>query len=273
LMYRAAFSHFRGLMYLDSGLAKKREKTIAINAMYFDRFGKLGLLLRNDVALILRNKRARGAVFAGFFFIFYGLLFFSGAVEAYDGVYWRLFAGIFVTGGFLFSFGQYVPSWDSQYYPLLMSQNLTYFEYLKSKYTLIQVFTVASAVLSSWYLIFGWDIFSYVILGALYNLTINSAIVLWGGAYVRTKIDLTSNKKAFGDKNSFNYKTMLLTLPKIILPIALFALVDYFLGTTAAKLSIVLVSIAGYFLRPYIFNKIIAVYKKEKYETLKAYRS
>ena len=66
---------------------------------------------------------------------------------------------------------------------------------------------------------------------------------------------------------------MLLTLPKIVLPIALFALVDYFLGTTAAKLSIVLVSIAGYFLRPYIFKKIIAVYQKEKYETLKAYRS
>ena len=273
LMYRAAYSHFRGLMYLDSGLAKKREKTIAINATYFDRFGKLGLILRNDVALILRNKRARSAVFAGFFFIFYGLLFFSGAVEAYEGVYWSLFAGIFVTGGFLFSFGQYVPSWDSQYYPLLMSQNLTYLEYLKSKYTLIQVFTIASTVLSSWYLIFGWDTFSYVLLGAVYNLTINSAIVLWGGAYVRTKIDLTSNKKAFGDKNSFNYKTMLLTLPKIVLPIALFALVDYFLGTTAAKLSIVLVSIAGYFLRPYIFKKIIAVYQKEKYETLKAYRS
>ena len=273
LMYFSAFRHFRTRMYLDAGLAKKSEKTISISENYFSRFGKLGLILRNDVALILRNKRARQAVFAGFFFIFYGLLFFTGAVESYESDTWKLFAGIFVTGGFLFSFGQYVPSWDSQYYPLLMTQNITYLDYLKSKYTLIQVFTVATTILSSWYLIFGLEIFSYVLLGAIYNLTINSVIVLWGGAYVRTKIDLTSNKKAFGDKNSFNYKTLLLTLPKIALPLAIYGGFNYTIGPIAAKISIVVVSIAGYFLKPYLFKTIISIYQKEKYETLKAYRS
>ncbi len=273
LMYFSAFRHFRTRMYLDAGLAKKSEKTISISENYFSRFGKLGLILRNDVALILRNKRARQAVFAGFFFIFYGLLFFTGAVEAYESDTWKLFAGIFVTGGFLFSFGQYVPSWDSQYYPLLMTQNITYLDYLKSKYTLIQVFTVATTILSSWYLIFGLEIFSYVLLGAIYNLTINSVIVLWGGAYVRTKIDLTSNKKAFGDKNAFNYRTLLLTLPKIALPLAIYGGFNYTLGPIAAKISIVVVSIAGYFLKPYLFKTIISIYQKEKYETLKAYRS
>lgn len=271
--YYYAFAHFRGLMYLDTGLAKKTEKTIAIDQKYFDRFGKLGLLLKNDVALILRNKRARMAVFAGFFFIFYGLLFFTGAIEAYDGIYWRVFAGIFVTGGFLFSFGQYVPSWDSSYYSLLMTQNLTYVEYLKSKYSLIQVFTAVTTLLSSWYIIFGWDIFSYVLIGALYNMSVNAAIVLWGGAYVRTKIDLTSSKKAFGDKNAFNYKSLLLTLPKIALPVGLFALVDYLAGTTAAKWSIVVISLIGLTLKPWVFKRVITIYKKEKYQTLKAYRS
>ena len=273
VIYYSAFRHFRTRMYLDAGLAKKSERTISISENYFSRFGKLGLILRNDVALILRNKRARQAVFAGFFFIFYGLLFFTGAVEVYQGDTWKLFAGIFVTGGFLFSFGQYVPSWDSQYYPLLMTQNITYVEYLKSKYTLIQVFTAITTILSSWYLIFGLEIFSFVLLGAIYNLTINSVIVLWGGAYVRTKIDLTSNKKAFGDKNAFNYKTLLLTLPKILLPVIIYGVFDYALGPIAAKISIVVVSIAGYFLKPYLFKTIISIYQKEKYATLKAYRS
>ena len=273
VIYYSAFRHFRTRMYLDAGLAKKSERTISISENYFSRFGKLGLILRNDVALILRNKRARQAVFAGFFFIFYGLLFFTGAVEAYQGDTWKLFAGIFVTGGFLFSFGQYVPSWDSQYYPLLMTQNITYIDYLKSKYTLIQVFTAITTILSSWYLIFGLEIFSFVLLGAIYNLTINSVIVLWGGAYVRTKIDLTSNKKAFGDKNAFNYKTLLLTLPKILLPVIIYGVFDYALGPIAAKISIVVVSIAGYFFKPYLFKTIISIYQKEKYATLKAYRS
>ena len=273
LSYSASFSHFMGQMYLDTGLAKKAEKTIAIKGKYFARFGKGGLILKNDVALIIRNKRARMAVFAGFFFIFYGLLFFTGAIEAYDGIYWRVFAGIFVTGGFLFSFGQYVPSWDSSYYSLLMTQNITYMEYLRSKYTLIQVFTAVTTLLSTWYIVFGWDVFSYVLIGALYNMSVNAAIVLWGGAYVRSKIDLTSSKKAFGDKNAFNYKSLLLTLPKIALPVGLFALVNTYLGVMPAKLSIVAISLVGFSLRPWIFSKVIAIYKKEKYQTLKAYRS
>ena len=273
LSYSASFSHFMGQMYLDTGLAKKAEKTIAIKGKYFARFGKGGLILKNDVALIIRNKRARMAVFAGFFFIFYGLLFFTGAIEAYDGIYWRVFAGIFVTGGFLFSFGQYVPSWDSSYYSLLMTQNITYMEYLRSKYTLIQVFTAVTTLLSTWYIVFGWDVFSYVLIGALYNMSVNAAIVLWGGAYVRSKIDLTSSKKVFGDKNAFNYKSLLLTLPKIALPVGLFALVNTYLGVMPAKLSIVAISLVGFSLRPWIFSKVIAIYKKEKYQTLKAYRS
>ncbi|MGA0987478.1 MAG: DUF5687 family protein [Flavobacteriaceae bacterium] len=180
LSYFTSFSHFMGQMYLDTCLAKKAEKTIAIQGKYFERFGKGGLILKNDVALIIRNKRARMAVFAGFFFIFYGLLFFTGAIETYDGIYWRVFAGIFVTGGFLFSFGQYVPSCDSSYYSLLMTQNITYMEYLRSKYTLIQVFTAVTTLLSTWYIAFGWDVFSYVLIGALYNMSVNAAIVLWG---------------------------------------------------------------------------------------------
>ncbi|MFM1808628.1 MAG: hypothetical protein RLZZ242_1353, partial [Bacteroidota bacterium] len=70
--YYLSFNHFVGKMYLDTGLAKKSEKTIAIDGKYFERLGKRGLILRNDFALIIRNKRARMAVFAGFFFIFYG---------------------------------------------------------------------------------------------------------------------------------------------------------------------------------------------------------
>ena len=59
-------------------------------------------------------------------FLFYGLLFMTGAIDAYEGPFWKVFAAIFVSGGFLFTFGQFVPSWDSAYYPLMMSQNIQY---------------------------------------------------------------------------------------------------------------------------------------------------
>jgi hypothetical protein len=64
-------------------------------------------------------------------FIFYGLLFFTGSIEAYNNPAMKVFAAIFVSGGFLFTFGQFIPSWDSAYYQLLMSQNIPYKEYIK----------------------------------------------------------------------------------------------------------------------------------------------
>ena len=47
---------------------------------------------------------------ASFFFVFYGLFFFTQ--DIYKDSLIVVFAGIFVTGGFLLNFGQFVPSWE-----------------------------------------------------------------------------------------------------------------------------------------------------------------
>src|SRR5690606_6832578 len=227
---------------------------------------------KNDIKLIKRNKRSRTAVIMGFFFIFYGLLFFTGAIEAYDNAYWKVFAGIFVTGGFLFSFGQYVPSWDSSYYPLMMSQNIRYREYLSSKWYLIIIATVLSTVLASFYLYFGWEAYAAVLVGAIYNVGINSYLVLWGGAYVKTPIELTSNKKAFGDKQAFNAKTLLLTLPKIGLPVLIYAVGHFLSGPLLGYLLVAGAGLLGFVFKEKAFKMIEKIYKKEKYKTLLAYK-
>ena len=271
-LYFASFRYFKSHMYLDGGLSGKTSEARTENLDWLNRFGNLGTFLKNDIKLIKRNKRSRTAVFMGFFFIFYGLLFFTGAIEAYDSPFWKIFAGIFVTGGFLFSFGQYVPSWDSSYYPLMMSQNIRYREYLSSKWYLIVIATVLTTILSTFYLYFGWEAYAAVLVGAIYNVGVNSYLVLWGGAYVKTPIELTSNKKAFGDKQAFNAKTLLLTLPKLVLPIMIYALGDLLIGPWAGYLLVAAFGLLGFVFREKAFKRIEEVYKKEKYKTLLAYK-
>ncbi|NNC62596.1 MAG: hypothetical protein HKO11_09670, partial [Eudoraea sp.] len=205
-------------------------------------------------------------------FIFYGLLFGSGMLEVYEGPVWSIFAGIFVSGGFLFSFGQFVPSWDSSYYPLMMSQNIQYREYLDSKWYLIVIATVISTLLSSFYLYFGWEFYLAIIVGAIYNIGVNSYLVLWGGAYIKTPIDLTSNKKAFGDKQAFNVKTMLLTIPKLLLPLVVFAGGYYLINPVAGYVAVALSGVLGFVFKDQVFRMIEKIYKKEKYKTLLAYK-
>lgn len=271
-LYLTAFKYFRNRLYLDDGLKGKTSKVTSEDLSWLNRFGGLAVFLKNDIKLIKRNKRSRTTIFMSLAFIFYGLLFFSGGIEVYEGPVWRIFAGIFVTGGFLFTFGQFVPSWDSSYYPLMMSQNIKYRDYLNSKWWLMVMATLLTTVVASFYLYFGWEVYLAIVVSAIYNIGVNSHVVLWGGAYIKTPIDLTSNKKAFGDKQAFNVKTLLLTIPKLILPLLLYGAGHYTLGPNFGYILVVVAGLAGFAFKDRVFNVIEKVYKSEKYKTLVAYK-
>lgn len=267
-----SFRYFRKHMYLDAGLAVKKEVGRTEDYAWLNRFGNMGTFLKNDIKLIRRNKRSRTTVIISAFFLLYGLFFFTGSLEVYEAPVWGVFAGIFVSGGFLFTFGQYVPSWDSSYYPLMMSQNIRYREYLSSKWYLIVIGTLISTLLSVFYLYFGWQVYLAILVGAVYNIGVNSYLVLWGGAYIKTPIDLTSNKKAFGDSQAFNVKTLLLTIPKLLLPLLVFWGGEWMWNETAGYFMVALAGIAGFAFKDSVFKLIERIYKKEKYKTLAAYR-
>ena len=89
---------------------------------------------------------------------------------------------------------------------------------------------------------------------------------------IKTPIDLTSNKKAFGDKQAFNMKTLLLTIPKLLLPLLVYWLGDMFLGETAGFLLVALLGVLGFAFKERVFRMIEKIYKKEKYKTLLAYK-
>lgn len=267
-----SFRYFKKNLYLDAGLSIKHSQAKIEDYSWLNRFGNLGTFLKNDIKLIKRNKRSRTTVVMSFLFLFYGLLFFTGSIEVYDGPIWKIFAGIFISGGFLFSFGQFVPSWDSSYYPLMMSQNIRYKEYLNSKWYLIVLATIVSTILSTFYLYFGWEAYLAILVGAAYNVGVNSYLVLWGGAYIKTPIDLTSNKNAFGDKQAFNAKTLLLTIPKLVLPLLIYSLGHYLVNPTAGYIFVAVSGFIGLAFKDIAFRKIESIYKKEKYKTLNAYK-
>lgn len=272
LLYKTAFNYFKKNLYLDAGLSKKIEVVQSEDFAWLNRFGNVSTFLKNDIKLLKRNKRSKTTLLMSALFIFYGLLFFTNSIEAYKGPFWRIFAGIFVSGGFLFNFGQFVPSWDSAYYPLMMSQNIRYKEYISSKWYLMVIATIVSTILASFYLYFGWQAYAAVVVGAIYNIGVNSHMVLWGGAYIKTPVDLTSNKKAFGDKKSFNAKTLLLTIPKLVLPMIIYAIGHFTLGEVFGFALVAIFGIAGFLFKNKVFDIIEKVYKSEKYKTLAAYK-
>jgi hypothetical protein len=270
--YYLSFDYFKKRLNLDTGLSKKGEEAKTENFTWLNQFGTLGTFLKNDIRLLKRNKRSRMTLFMSVMFVFYGLLFFTNSIEAYNNPAMKVFAGIFVSGGFLFTFGQFIPSWDSAYYQLMMSQNIQYREYISSKWWLMVIGTVISTILASFYLYFGLHTYLIVVVAAIFNIGVNSHLVMLGGAFVKTPIDLTTSKQAFGDKQAFNVKTMLIAIPKMLIPMGLYALGYYLFSPNIGLLFVALAGVLGFAFRNFVFNKIEKIYKTEKYATIAAYK-
>jgi len=269
VLHAFTFKYFKKNLYLDAGLSVKQDIASTENLTWLNQFGTLGTFLKNDIKLIKRNKRSKTTIFMSFLFLFYGLIFFA---NSHQPAVMHIFAGIFVSGGFLFVFGQFVPSWDSSYYQLLMTQNVPYRGYITSKWWLIVIATFISTILASFYLFYGWEVYLTIVVGAIYNIGVNSHLVLLGGAFTKTPIDLSNAGGAFGDKKAFNVNAMLLSLPKILLPLALYS-IGLYLNNKNLGLGLVAgAGVLGFIFRDKVFSLIEKRYKIEKYSTINAYK-
>ena len=262
--------YIAGNFYLDKGLEMEQEVGKTESIQFLNQYGVLGTFINNDIRMIKRSKAAKSITMGSFLFLFYGLLMFSSPI--YQTPYMELFMGLFVTGGFLFMFGQRVPSFDSSYYPLMMTLNVPYKEYLKAKWWMIVSAVAVSMVLAIGYAFVSWDLYFTFLAAGLYNVGVNSQVVLLSGAYNKNPIDLNARGKTLGKKNNFSFKSIILMLPQMVLPMAVFAGTKYLFGTTAAVASLGVLGLIGFLLREKFFDFIVKLYKKEKYSTIKAFK-
>ncbi|BAP33829.1 uncharacterized protein CHSO_4792 [Chryseobacterium sp. StRB126] len=271
VMWAFCFRYIRKEFYLDQGLEAKKSVGKTENIAFLNKYGVIGAFINNDIKMLKRNKVNRGILLGSFMFLFYGLLMYTS--KTYKTPAMTMFMGLFVTGGFQFLFGQRVPAFDSSYYPLMMTLNVPYKEYLKAKWWLMNIVTGVSIIIAALYSYFGWEIYVTFFAAGLYNIGVNSQFTLWSGAFNKTQIDLNSKEKRFGQKNSFNLKSMLLMVPKMLLPMAVFAGAKSLFGITAGVISIAILGLIGFLLREKIFDIIVKHYKKEKYSTLDAFKN
>lgn len=265
------YKFYRSNLSLDSAIVVKKETYKYYDLNFLNRFGTLAPFLKLDIKLLTRNKRTRTVLMMSGMFLLYGLLFFT--MDMYkDNTFFAILAAIMITGGFMMLFGQYVPSWDSSYYPLMMTQNVPYRTYLESKWLIMVLGTVVSIILASFYLFFGLKTYLIIVAVGCYNIGWNCYLSLITGAFVRSKIDLTSNKNAFGDSKAFSIQTVLLSIPTLAIPMVLYLILNSILDFNYAILSFVVIGLIGILLKPFMFNLIENLYKSQKYKTIKAYK-
>lgn len=266
-----AFRMYLKNVYLDVGMSVSNTKNK--NWQWLEGLNSEDPLLQNDMRLILRNKRSKGTLFMSLLFLGYGLLFFKD-IDVFNttSAVTTLLFSLIITGGFIFTFGQYVPSWDSAYYPLLMTQNLKYKDYLESKWRILVIGGSITGLLSLLYLLLELQLIYPILAAFAYNIGVNTQLALLTGAYIRTPIDLSQNKNIFGDRKAFNLQTMLISLPMFLLPILIFITASSLGNPQLGYIAIIAVGILGFVLKNLAFKAIEKRYRKRKYLTLQSYK-
>lgn len=268
LAYGFNYKLLKQKLFLDSGLKTKIKEVNASNLEWTKNFGDIAPFMQLDLKLIWRNKRTKSSVWMLAMGLLYGLFFYPQ--PTYQNIPWFfVFIGVFSTGIFLINFGQFIPAWDSGYYKLLMSQNIKYEQYLKSKFTLMAVSVVILFVLGIPYVLFGWKILLAHFAAAIYNIGVNTHVILWGGSFNRKKIDL--NQKA-----AFNYQgtgavQWLIGIPLLLLPMGLFALFYFLMGFEIACLIMGILGVIGIVFHQKLMTAITTKYLESKYKMINAF--
>lgn len=266
--YVAGFRHLKDNLYLDTVSNHKSSSYKETNLAWTDRFGAMSPFLQLDIRLLWRNKRPRSTVLLSFFFLLYGLFFYSKSMDA--GSSTLIFVGIFITGIFIINFGQFIPAWDSSYYSMLMAQNIPLKLYLDSKAMLMYISIVILTLLSTPYIYFGWHVFLVNIACAVYNMGVNVPVLLYFGSYNKKRIDM--DKTPFFNYQGTGAAQWIVSIPLFLAPIILWAIISRLADTTTATIALAVLGGIGILLKNIVMAKIVKAYQQRKYTMIDGFK-
>jgi len=268
VLYYVNYKLLKTKLYVDGSLKVKADVAVTTDLAWTRRFGDIAPFLQLDLKLLWRNKRPRSSIFILIIGLLYGLFFYPNPIYK-EWIPMFVFVGVFITGIFMINFGQFIPAWDSGYYKLLMSQNIKYKQYLNSKFSLMLISAIIMFVLSIPYVYFGWKILVIHFAAMVYNIGINSHVLLLGGSFNRKKIDLTQ-------RAAFNYQgtgavQWLIGFPLLLIPILLFYIPYKFINFEAGIATLIILGIIGIIFHQKIMNFITKKYINSKYKMISAF--
>ncbi|MGB5820452.1 MAG: DUF5687 family protein [Saonia sp.] len=267
--YYINFNFLRNRIFLDVSIKKKAKQAVTSDLAWTKKFGDIAPFLQLDLKLIWRNKRTKVQTFLSLAMILYGLIFYS--MDDYGPTSPMLvFVGIFITGIFLMNFGQFIPAWDSEYYSMMMSQNIPLRKYLESKAGLIAVSIVVMFLLSIPYAYFGWQAVAINFSCALYNLGINIPVILYFGSMNKKRIDLT--KSALGNMQGAGAAQFLVGIPLFGAPMIIYAILYFLVSFKIALIALAVLGAIGFAFRKPILDKITAIYREKKYAMVAGFK-
>ncbi len=254
--------------YLDE-LNKKKKQGTTHDFSWLNRVGEYGKMLSLEVKMITRNKRPRTSAIMSVLLLLYGLLIYKDYNEEFPETM-IVFGGMFMTGIFSMTYGQFFPAWHSRYYPFLMAQNVKMKQVLQSAFFLMAATNLVFYLLSLGYMVITPKVLYIHLAVMLYNVGVNSFVIFALGLNSRKSIDLDT-------RAMFNYQGMgatqwLITFPILFGPMAVYGIIALIFNNIVAYFVLGSLGLAGIILHPRLINYFTQQYLKRKHKMISAYK-
>lgn len=269
VMYYFNFLYLKQNMYLEELTAHKvKIYKSSTDIPVLARFGAVGDLAANEIKLILRNKRPRSALVMGLFFMFYGLIFYTNHLY---GQNWYIFVGMFMTGIFIISYGQFMFSWQASHFDGILVSNISFSDFLKAKYLLFTMVSTVAFLLTTPYAYFGWKIVVVHFVMYLWNIGVNTTMVLFFANRNFKRIDLSKGA-------SFNWEgvgatQLLLSFPLILAPYLVYLPFMVFKHPDMGLIALGVIASLFILTRSYWIKQLEADYYSKRYQIAEGFRN
>ncbi|RYE19531.1 MAG: hypothetical protein EOP51_19675 [Sphingobacteriales bacterium] len=270
-MYYLNFSYLKQNLYLeDINSSKPSAYKSSTEFPFLSKFGSVGDLVANEIKLILRNKRSRSALIMGLLFMFYGLVFYTNPKMGSND-YSAIFVGVFMTGIFIINYGQFMHSWQASHFDGILVSKVKIADFIKGKYLLFTMVSTVAFVLTLPYVYFGWRIVLVHFVMYVYNLGVNTTIILFFANRNHKRIDLSKGA-------SFNWEgvgatQLLIGFPLLLVPFLIYIPFGIMGHANMGLAALALIGATGVFLRPYWIKKLEQDFYTKKFAMAEGFRN
>jgi len=271
-MYTLNFLYLKQNLYLEELSRKKASHKTSTEYPILNRFGAIGDQVANEIKLILRNKRPKSAFIMSAVFLFYGLIFYKNPSGPLANSDWpKVFVGMFMTGFFIISYGQFLYSWQAAHFDGLMVSKVSFRDFLKAKFLLFTAVSTGALILTTPYAYFGWRTVLIHLIMYLWNLGVNIYIVLYFANRNARRIDLSRGA-------SFNWEgvgatQMLLSFPLMFAPYLIYIPFKLLHLENVGLVVMAVIGISGILTRNFWIEKLVKDFYNRKYTITEGFRN
>jgi hypothetical protein len=191
-------SFLRHNLYYEE-IARKGRQRQSTEYAWLQQLGITGELVGLNLRLVLRNKRAKTVSLMSFVILLYGFVFYRPELLKAGHSPMIMMAALFITGVFIMNYGQFLFAWHSSYFDGLMSLPVSIPTFIRSQFVLFTTVSTISFVISTCYGLISWTIIPIEFAAYLYNIGVNSVIVIYFATRSYKGIDLSRSA-------TFNYQ-------------------------------------------------------------------